>query len=570
MIRLIDWRVGLASTFLLLAAALPADEAPTPASTGLSDVAARGAEIFRVRCDACHEPAIDRAPAKSLLRTLSPGIAFRALKAGVMRQNAAGLSDEELGAIVVHLTGRPPGSADDFDVNANSCRRRPGRLVAGRGDWNGWGGQGLESARYQRDPGMAARDVPRLALKWAFAYPGGAAGRQVAFVGGLGAEVRALDAGTGAELWRTRVDGHATARLNGGSLLHEGLLYVPVGSSEEAAAGNPSYPCCSFRGSLVAIHAETGRVAWQSYMIEQPPVELASKPGRLAPAGAAIWTAPAVDRRRGLIYAGTGDAYTEPAPRETDAVIAFDLKTGKRRWVRQLVADDVWLAGCEPKPHANCPQKIGPDFDLGGPMLARTADGREVVLASSKSGAAWGLDPDREGAVIWHNRLGRGGTRGGIEWGGSTDGQVAYYPVSDAREGVYVSTLSDEGVPDSPGLNAVDVATGRRLWHTPSPMPDCVWGTPCVHAQPAAPTLIPGVVFSGSWDGHIRAYATEDGRIIWDFDTGNTFAGVNGKPVTGGSIDRGAQSVARGMLFVNSGVRQRTGNALLAFTVDGK
>jgi polyvinyl alcohol dehydrogenase (cytochrome) len=86
-------------------------------------------------------------------------------------------------------------------------------------------------------------------------------------------------------------------------------------------------------------------------------------------------------------------------------------------------------------------------------------------------------------------------------------------------------------------------------------------------------SAIPGVVFSGSQDGHLRAYASADGGIVWDFDTAQTFQGVNGVTGAGGSLDNGGAVVAGGMVYVNSGYGRITGqpgNLLLAFSVDGK
>jgi polyvinyl alcohol dehydrogenase (cytochrome) len=84
--------------------------------------------------------------------------------------------------------------------------------------------------------------------------------------------------------------------------------------------------------------------------------------------------------------------------------------------------------------------------------------------------------------------------------------------------------------------------------------------------------VIPGVAFLGSWDGHIRAYETAKGAIIWDFDTVQDFHSVNGVKARGGSINSMAPVVAGGTLFITSGYSGTAmpGNVLLAFTVDGK
>jgi polyvinyl alcohol dehydrogenase (cytochrome) len=89
----------------------------------------------------------------------------------------------------------------------------------------------------------------------------------------------------------------------------------------------------------------------------------------------------------------------------------------------------------------------------------------------------------------------------------------------------------------------------------------------------SAANLIPGVVFSGSVDGHLRAYAAGTGEVLWDVSTAREFKTVNGSPAHGGSIDAGGPVVVNGILFVNSGYGQwggMPGNVLLAFSVEGR
>jgi polyvinyl alcohol dehydrogenase (cytochrome) len=101
-----------------------------------------------------------------------------------------------------------------------------------------------------------------------------------------------------------------------------------------------------------------------------------------------------------------------------------------------------------------------------------------------------------------------------------------------------------------------------------APPPGCKERRPCSPAQSAAVTAIPGVVFSGSLDGHIRAYDAKTGSIVWDFDTVRDFDTVNRVPAHGGSLDVAGPVVAGGMVFVESGDPQyggAPGNVLLAF-----
>jgi polyvinyl alcohol dehydrogenase (cytochrome) len=117
----------------------------------------------------------------------------------------------------------------------------------------------------------------------------------------------------------------------------------------------------------------------------------------------------------------------------------------------------------------------------------------------------------------------------------------------------------------------VNLATGQRAWYTPPPPPVCAAGPGCSAAQSAALTSIPGVVFSGSADGAVRAYASADGRVLWTFDTNRDFVTVNGVKADGGSIDGPGPVVAGGILYVtagNAGFVGTPGNVLLAFGLE--
>ena len=252
------------------------------------------------------------------------------------------------------------------------------------------------------------------------------------------------------------------------------------------------------------------------------------------------------------------------------SIIAFDLDSGRQKWVKQLQRDDVFVI-CGHANIVNCPKgTLGADFDIGGsPMLIELPGGKDRLIVTSKSGEIFGLDPARRGEVLWHNRIGRGGIAGGIQFGGASDNERVYVPISDADV-----TVGDTGLVKGrpmPGVSALSADTGGQLWHAPAPPAICAWGTPCSNAHASAPSVIPGVVFSGSWDGHERAYSTATGAILWDYDTGASLNAVNGSKVNGGSIDQGGQTVSGGRLFVNSGSRNSyPGNGLLVFTVDGK
>ena len=334
---------------------------------------------------------------------------------------------------------------------------------------------------------------------------------------------------------------------------------MPVSSLEELLAANPEYPCCTFRGSIAALDAATGEVIWQSYTIPEMPRPRGRNPEGfylMGPSGAAVWSAPTVDAKRGLIYAATGNAYTEPAAATSDAIIAFDLDTGAVRWTNQFTPDDAFILNCGGG-NPNCPDDDGPDFDFGAsPVLVAMSDGSDLLVIGQKAGVGYGLDPDREGAIAWRYQVGAGSLLGGIEWGFAVDAEKAYFANSD-----YLT-------PDPGGLAAVRLRTGELVRYAEPHEPACDM---CSPALLAAVTAIPGVVFSGAYDGLFRAYDTADGSVLWEFDTNGEYDAVNGVPAQGGSINGPGPVVVDGMVYVNSGYAAfggRPGNVLLAFGVD--
>jgi len=286
----------------------------------------------------------------------------------------------------------------------------------------------------------------------------------------------------------------------------------------------------------------------------------------MGPSGAGVWSAPTIDIKRHALYVGTGDSYSDPPARTSDGVVAFDLKTGSMLWSQQLTPGDSWNYSCSSPDKVNCPQTPGQDLDVGSsPILVSLPNGNRLLLVGQKSGVMHALDPDNRGKIVWQTRVGQGGPLGGIVWGSASDEQKIYIPLSD----IFVRDRSAL----TGGLFALEIATGKLVWNTPAPKPACAGKAGCSAAQIAPATLIPGVVFSGSMDGHLRAYSTADGKIVWDFDTLREFESVNGVKTHGGSLSAAGATVAGGMVFVNSGygsLAGMPGNALLAFAADNK
>ena len=416
-----------------------------------------------------------------------------------------------------------------------------------------------------------AADAPKLALKWAFGFPNGnSAYGQPAVVGGrvfVGADtgfVYALDAATGCIHWSFRADaGVRTAVSIGEGRRCARLPRLLRRREGERLRGRRRHRCRGVEGSrrhasrraghrradarrwpslrpdvvargigrrqpeLSVLHvsrrrrvydAATGKRLWTSYTIPEKavPLKKTSKGTQLwGPAGAGVWSAPSIDLKRRVVYVATGNGYTEPAARGSDAVIAFDLDSGRRLWTKQVMAGDAYVRDCPGKyrplvstdnKSETCPDVLGPDMDFGNaPILRTLPDGRSLIVIGQKDGHAWALDPDKQGAVVWSRQVGFGLDNGGgaIMWGSAADDRLAYFPVTRAREPL--------------GVAALRLQDGELAWRASPP-----------EGGGAPVTVIPGVLFFGSSAGTVFAYSTTDGKALWQFDTARAFQTVNG------------------------------------------
>ena len=495
--------------------------------------------------------------------------------------------------------------------------------------WNGMSPDPTTSARFQpaAAAGLTVEQVPRLRRKWAFGFPDGSSirgqptvaggrvfvgsdngmvyaldartgcvhwssepgeavvtavsvgtvpgsqDRYAAYFGDFRANVHAVDAETGEPLWTVRVDDHEMAKITGSPVLDTqgGRLYVPVGSWEEVSGSfNLSYECCTSQGSVVALDAASGQQIWKTYTIpERPrPVRKNSAGTQLyGPSGAGVWAAPTLDYRRRVLYVGTANGYIDvPDSGSSDAVIAFDLDTGKRHWSTQLLAGDFNCGGGGPTDadkRINCPGFIPNQNDdvSGSPVLHTLPNGRQILIAGQESGRITALDPDSNGAVLWVAQAGDvigPNMAGGL--GAAADGELYYRAL---------------GLPDQTGaMAALRPATGERVWYTTHAKPtscsdpEADW---CSSGLFGAATVIPGVVFAGARDGTLRAYSTGDGEILWEYSTMQEYETVNGVRAKGGSIGGHGPAIVGGMLFLGSGyniIRSAPGNVLLAFGVE--
>ena len=548
-----------------------------------------GAAIFESHCASCHKTETNsRTPTRAELAKLTPEQVLNALVRGKMLIQGATLDTAEIRTVALYVTGKN-WSAPQIDPAAGRCEGNAKPFQPRPGDWNRWGVD-TSNTRYQPHPGFNAADAPRLKLKWAFGFPDDAqaagqpeivggrvfvgsngglvysldastgcvywtydaggvvrtaisiikspkSGRYVAYFGDYRTYAHAVDAETGKELWKTKIDDHPAARITGSPAYYDGRLYIPVASSEELNGGSATYECCTFRGSMNAVDAETGRVLWKTYSIPDPPkVYKTNSAGTklYGPAGAGIWSSPAIDAKRKRIYVGTGNSYTGIPIPTSDSVVAFDMDTGSMLWANQLTPGDNWVPGCPKSP--NCPQNPGEDTDFGAsPVLHALPNGKQILIASQKAGVMYGLDLDHRGKVLWETRVGVGGSQGGIQWGPAVGGRVAYAAVSD-------ETARENG---KPGLYAIDITDGKIIWSTPAP------DGAGVKAQLSAVSAMPGLVFSGSWGGHLRAYSAKTGKIVWDFDAMRSFETVNHVPAHGGSFNGGGPALSDGMVITD-------------------
>jgi polyvinyl alcohol dehydrogenase (cytochrome) len=383
----------------------------------------------------------------------------------------------------------------------------------------------------------------------------------------------AVGAETGELLWKRRPEMHESTKLTGTPLAHEGVVYVPVASWEESRPLNPRYECCTFRGSVVAYRIADGEQLFKSLLVlEQPRITGETDIGVpiWGPSGAGTWSAPTLDAKRRLIYVTTGNNYTGMTA-HSDAVVALSLDKGEIVWSNQLTAGDEANLYCMRR-EEGCP---GADYDFGASAILETLpDGRHVLVVGQKSGMVYALDPDNDGKQLWQARVGEGGINGGVQWGMASDGQNVYAAVSDlarrprAEADAFDPRPNDVDPTKGGGLTALSLLDGRRVWYAAPPACSPSQAV-CSPAQPAAVTAMPGAVFSGAVDGHLRAFSTEDGRILWDFDTARVYGEtVNGIPGRGGSIDGAGPVIAGGMVYATSGYGRNggmPGNVLLAF-----
>jgi polyvinyl alcohol dehydrogenase (cytochrome) len=597
------------------------------AATGTAEAPHPGEATYLKYCGECHDKAVYKAPSRMFISMTGARSVLAAMTSGPMVEQASMLSLADRVAIAEFLTGQDPNNLPEEKLPPR-CDADHGFDVSSTPVSVGWGVDHGNSRFQPADTGGLSRaDVQQLEVKWALAYPNAikarsqpAYGGGAIYVGGHDGTVRALDARTGclrwsfratAEvrtaivvspwsaddkdsrpviyfadllarayavdartgelIWKIKVDDHPDATVTGTVALAAGRVFVPVSSLEVVSAGNPSYECCTFRGSVVALDATNGEVIWKSYTIPEVPAEAGTTSAGtriLGPSGAPIWNSPTVDLARNRLYVGSGENYSSPADGNSDAIIAFDLDDGEKLWVSQQTQGDAWNIACLIEgiaDRSNCPVENGPDYDFGAsPILVSLGGGADILVGGQKSGNVMGIDPDN-GETLWKKKLGRGGVQGGIHFGMASEGRRVYVPISD----MYYLVDDDRYGPDEParpGLHAIDAETGALHWSTPAP-DVCGDLENCDPGISQAITAIPGAVIAGHMDGRMRIYDGETGEQLWELDAVRDFETVSGEIARGGSFSGGGGIAAHGLFYVNSGYgiyNHMAGNVLLA------
>jgi polyvinyl alcohol dehydrogenase (cytochrome) len=593
-----------------------------------------GKAIYDKTCAACHNnPEATRSPSLETLKAMRYQAILYAVTQGKMQTQAASLSDDEKNTLIDYLVGREVVS-DDWIASMMCSAERSKVDLKGAASVAGFG---FDNQNHRQltfaQAGIATKDFGKMELAWAIGFPkattmraqpaivgstmflpvadaaklfaidisgkpcfkwvyqsdaplrtsaayGELPGskRKVLVFGDLAANIHMVDALTGKAIWRQRVGLYDVSLTTGTPVLYKDRVYAPVSQYEITMGADPKHECCKTHGTVVAMDAATGKTVWTTHTMEDAKPLRDRGDGKMywGPSGAPIWNSPAIDEKRGLLFVGTGEATSEPAHKNTDAILAIDLKDGSIRWSFQATEHDIFLSGCRPGAAGlNCPKEMSVyrDVDFGASMiLAQTSKGKDIVIGGQKSGAVWALDRDT-GKVVWKQEFGEGSPLGGIHWGIAYDGKHIFAPINRlyGMRGAQPDATQNT---QKPGMHALHVDTGEVAW-TFAAEPDCtgdrqarVKGCASNVGLSGAPTVIDGAVVEGSLDGYLRAFDAKTGTVLFSFDTARDFETVNGVKANGGAVDAVSIVAANGYLFATSGYGmfgQMPGNVLLAF-----
>jgi len=614
----------------LVFASGPARSQPAPAAAAGLETPHPGRVVYDQACAACHNnPETTRAPAFDALKAMRYQTLLYALNEGRMKVQAAPLNMAQRTAVIDFLVGREAVS-DEWAANLRCpAERRPVQLDRPATVT----GFGFDPRNHRRlsaaQAGLRTSDLRQLELAWAIGFPKATAmrsqpavvgstlflpvadasrlyaidvsaqpcvqwvyvnetplrtsaafgqlpgGRKVIVTSDIASKVHMIDATSGERLWIQPVGLYPLSLTTGTPAIHDGRVFVPISQYEISLGGNDDHECCKTHGAVTALDALTGKKLWTAHTMEEAKPLRDRGDGKMiwGPSGAPIWTSPAIDAKRGVLYVGTGEATSEPAAPTTDAILAIDLEDGRIRWSFQATANDIFLTGCILKRNGlNCPKNsVHRDVDFGASVIiAQRADGSDVLLAGQKSGTVWALDPDLGGKLLWRQDFGEGSPLGGIHWGIAYDGARVFAPIN-RPDGTFGPPATGS---QKPGLHAVKVDSGAVEW-TYAAEPDCS-GERATRVKSCAinigfsgaPTVIDGAVVTGSLDGFLHAFDAKTGELLFKFDTARSYQTINGVTANGGAIDNASIVAVNGLLLVNSGYGmfgQMPGNVLLAF-----
>ena len=577
---------------------------------------------YQERCAVCHDQPPDaKTPTTDALGRMNGLRVSHAVLRGKMRQYTQGLTRAERAALAEHLVA----DQESLIPEAAYCAVQAIDLDAKVSSW----GYDVANTRWQRNTSLDAGNAANLVLKWAFAVPNvsqmrsqpvvtadtiflatvagrmyaldretgcikwvyraerplrtslnlGRAGDKAAlFVGDEGAAIHAVDATDGALIWRQEAGLFPASVSTGAPVQHGDAVYVPISAFGVALAMQPDYECCRSHGGVRALDAATGAIRWTAHMTDDAKPTYKNDLGvqMWGPSGAAVWTTPAIDPKRGLLYIGTGENTSSPATALSDAIVALSLATGEVKWHFQGTAGDAFNMACGRRgTSASCPPENGPDFDFGASVIiARNTEGKDILLAGQKSGDVYALDPDDDGALLWQRRIGPGSALGGVHWGIAADDRHVYVPIADPPFA---------GPERKPGLWTLRIDDGADVWghaaergctpvfqrNAATPWPECSFP----YTFSAAVSIAGDVVLAGALDGRAFAFDRDNGTVLWEYATSRAFdqrLTVNGIDGHGGAIDSPGIVAADDLVIVPSGYGmfgQMPGNVLLVFEI---
>jgi polyvinyl alcohol dehydrogenase (cytochrome) len=632
-----------ATAAALATPAAPAQSPNTPQPVAASSGPHPGEAIYKQSCATCHDnPEATRSPSRDNLKGMSFQFVNYALTQGKMKDMAAALTAEQRGAVVSYVTGRDttrtvdwtpsmmctgvraavdlegPDAATSthFGFDSNNTRKltakQAGLTTAQFSDMELAWSIAFPDAQIMRSQGAIVgknlfypvtdagklyafdlSDKAKPCVQWVYTTPGGAPlrtsvaygvladGTPLLVFSGIDSTVHAVDPRTGKALWTKPVGSYSHSMTTGTPSVLKDRVIVPVAQFEISVAADNAHDCCTNHGYVLSLDPKTGAQQWRYDTMEdaKPLRDRGDGKPLKGPSGAPIWNSPVVDEKRGLVFFATGESNSPPAHKNTNAVIAVDLKTGKEKWSFHATPDDIFNSGCGLNPQAtrlNCvkaPETVYRDVDFGASViLGKLSDGKELLYAGQKSGSAWAFEPDT-GKVVWRTPLGTGGALGGIHWGIAFDNDTLYAPISNVGRPIPGEWDGDPNI--KPGLYALDAKTGKIKWQfNPEPPAGTLAPAPGTRGGwrgnvfSTAPTIVDGAVVAAALDGSLYVVDAKTGKLLWTAKTAIEYDGINGIKGKGGAIDSNSITAMNGLLLVNSGYGmfgQAGGNMLLAF-----